>query len=274
MTDINMEMRLLSDLHLEFGKFKPNSLENVNPEQVLILAGDIGERGKARSLVETFCKMFKAVIYVPGNHEFYGGEYNEVIHYWKTRESEIENLHFLNNDTVIIDGVRFIGGTMWTDMDNDNWFCKFSARSMMADYSQIRLDMAFSPTKKKYKNATKGRLLTIGDTMAMHTQCIEYLAIMLQTPFQGETVIVTHHTPSMSLTSPIYANNALNGAFHANVEHLMERYRIRCWLHGHTHCPHHKKIFDTDIYCNPRGYVGYEITGFNKDLIIPISGKY
>ncbi|MCB1999889.1 MAG: metallophosphoesterase family protein, partial [Rhodoferax sp.] len=60
-----MKLNILSDLHLGFAAMEPPR----NDADVIILAGDIGRPALATAWAAA---LDKPVLYVPGNHEFYG----------------------------------------------------------------------------------------------------------------------------------------------------------------------------------------------------------
>jgi predicted phosphohydrolase len=106
-----MKLQILSDLHTEFAEFSP-------PEtgaDVVILAGDIGV---GLGGIEWAASQFpnQPVIYVPGNHEYYGHDITLIDELVKQSP---ENIHVLNNDAMVLNGVRFLGSTLWTDFRLD-----------------------------------------------------------------------------------------------------------------------------------------------------------
>lgn len=267
-----MKVRLFSDLHLECGKFRIPSLPE-DKDTILILAGDLGERGKPREFIERTCPDFKTVIYVLGNHEFYRGEYNEVIAYWKERESEIDNLYVLHNEVYEEDGFRFLGTTLWTDINNGDPLQVNYAQQAMNDYHVIDIVDETCTTKQKYKDTIQGRKLTADDTIRFHKEALEFLEAELAKEFDGITSVVTHHSPSQALTEAMFAGSPLNAAFHANCDALFHNYKIHHWFYGHTHCATHRTFVNTEVRSNPRGYNGYEnakMIGFEPEFLLEI----
>ena len=100
-----MKVQLLSDLHLEFQHFPYMSAD----VDVIVLAGDIHtkERGVQWALSEI---KNKPVVYVLGNHDFYGKAYPRLVHSMKEL-AKGTNIHILENDRISIDGVNFHGCT-------------------------------------------------------------------------------------------------------------------------------------------------------------------
>jgi len=265
-----MYIRLFSDLHLELANFRIHETDT-DKDTILILAGDIGERGKPRNFIETCCKQFRDVIYVHGNHEYFSGEYFAVKDYWRQMENNINNLHFLDNDVLIIHGIRFLGTVLWTDMDNRDWFTVQKCKNAMREYHVVQYDTDWK-TRTSRQGKPHGRLLNINDTMDMHDQARKFLIDNLQQKFDGKTIVITHHSPSHNFTEEMYRGSELNGGFHANCDDLFD-YDIDYWFYGHTHFANSRDVLGTKFISNPRGYVGYENQkeiGFNPDFLLEI----
>jgi predicted phosphodiesterase len=253
-----MIVRLYSDLHLELGDYDINPLPG-DADSVLVLAGDIAERIYGEIFVERCCKQFRKVIYVLGNHEFYRGEYFKVIAQWKDIEKRIENLHVLHNETLIVDDVRFLGTTLWSDMNDRDWFAMQAANGIN-DYHVVKI-----------KHGENYRKLRPSDTVSFFSNAMYYLKKELDTEFDGKTVVVTHFSPSPSLVCDEFAGSNVNPYFHANCDELFNNYKIDYWMFGHTHRPVNKFLGDTHVITNQRGYVGYEKElGFDHDFWLDV----
>jgi Icc-related predicted phosphoesterase len=213
---------------------------------VLILAGDIHVGTRAESWIAQACKYYNAVIYVLGNHEFYHGEYHTVINAWKEIERKHPNLFVLHNETVVLDDIRFVGTTLWTNGD----------KPFLNDYNLIY-----------YKNS----MLQIIDTQRFHNEAVDFLLDEFEKPFNGETVVVTHHAPVPECVVPKYNGDKINCMFHANLGQIIADNDILAWVHGHMHDSIDFDYSGTRILCNPRGYVGYGANhGFEPNLIVEV----
>jgi Icc-related predicted phosphoesterase len=247
-----MKLHILSDLHTEFASFVPPDTY----ADVVILAGDIGVGLRG---IEWAAGQFPKVpvIYVPGNHEFYG---HDIVLIEELVKQSPPNIHVLNNDKAMIDGVRFVGSTLWTDFklhgEGEAWFSRQRAKRSIEDFAAI-------------KNC--GRPFTPEASVDLHDESRAWIASMLGDHFDGPTVVVTHHLPASMSVAKRYANDPLNPAFASRLEDLIEKYRPELWIHGHTHVPCDYELFDTRIVCNPRGYPG-EICepAFRRDLVIRV----
>lgn len=248
-----MRIHLLSDIHLEFGKFKHSPPEC----DVVVLSGDIGVGLQAFPWIERHLSDFD-VVYVAGNHEFYGRNLDE--HIGAMREkAQGTNVRFLYNESVVIQGVRFIGTTLWTDF---NLFGRqpldiLAAQDGMTDYERIRIRDRVA--------------LTAEHILREHMVCRFYLTGELSKPFDGKTVVVGHHAPSSLSVPSIYEDDPLTAAYASRLEDIMLDFSPVLWTHGHTHDNFDYEIGDTRVVCNPRGYVGHELNpNFNPQLVVTI----
>lgn len=232
-----MRIHILSDLHLEFG---PVALPHV-PADVTVLAGDVCPGMRALAWVrEQFPD--RPVIYVLGNHEFYGGAVPKLIQDFH-RTALGSNVHVLENESIHIGGVRFLGCTLWTD------FCLFgdptvagrSAAACMNDYRRIRV----SPRFRRLKGM---------DTVMFHACSVRWLKGQFTLRATDPTVVVTHHAPSARSLNPADAEDLLSAAYASNLDELVTASNATLWIHGHTHYAADYYIGKTRILSNQHGY--------------------
>lgn len=256
----------MSDLHLEFQGHNP--IDTSNPEQadVLVLAGDIfvaddlkrftrddvilsheQKRGvsatRYRAFLDAVAASYKHVIYVAGNHEFYHGKFRESLDVLKAEcELNYGNVHFLENAYVDIEGVRFVGGTMWTNCNNHDPVTMLTLQNAMNDYRTITNDE---------RGFTKLRPV---HTMERHAATLDYIRNHLV----ARTVVVTHHAPSFQSIAPEYCGEGkINGGYASNLdEFMLENPKIYYWCHGHMHSNFDYNVGTSRVVCNPRGYPG------------------
>lgn len=244
-----MKIHVLSDLHIEFQDFKIPETD----ADVIVLAGDIGVG--LGGLEWIHCqKINKPIIYVPGNHEYYKHDISltSVI-----KEMAANNIHVLNNDAVVIDDVRFLGATLWTDFgllgEADKYFAVHNAKDNMADFYLISDgERSFTPQR----------------SIELHNESREWLNIMMSDNSM-KTVVVTHHCPSEQSCHPRFAGSILNPAFASNLEWMMGDDRVDLWCHGHTHDAYDYNVLGTRVVCNPRGYPR-EPSEFNSTKVVEI----
>jgi Icc-related predicted phosphoesterase len=254
-----MRIHLLSDLHFEFGKM-PSTY--TPPEcDVVILSGDISPGLPG---VVWAKKTFKVpVIYVPGNHEFYIQRTMAAQIMLMREEAEGSNVHIMDNDTIEIDGVRFIAATMWTDYNlyGSQYLSMSACQRRMNDFSQCYVDIEGGGVE--HFSAPKA--------LELHQESRLYVTTELAKPFDGKTVVVTHHAPSEKSIHARYGMDALNPGYASRLESIMLDYNPVLWTHGHVHTSFDYQIGDTRVVSNPRGYEGRETNpNFDYQLVIEI----
>lgn len=252
------KFRLWSDLHLENANHNFKTIFEPTPEdgdQILILAGDIDTGICAESEIEELCRHFKHVVRVPGNHEFYGCDLLSMTAYWNSyQDHSPKNYHLLYNRTVILDGVRIVGGTMWTGMGNGDPGVMEYIEYAMNDYRQIQYNR---------------RRMTAEDIYNEHLIFKEFLLSELESPFSGKTVVATHHCPLNRHGS--YQTKPISSAYFAELEDLISANDIALWVHGHVHNSFDLTVNGTRVVSNPRGYpTRAQNPGFNKNLVLTV----
>lgn len=255
-----MKIALMSDLHLECGSLDVSNKENAD---VLILSGDICEArntGKFLPFFTACSNAFKHVLYVLGNHEFYGDEYEEAKVKIRNTLQHLTNISILDNQHKIIDDVLFIGSTLWTDFNKEDPISMWQSGRVMNDYGLIRV-------KHEEDGEIISRRLQPQDTLKMHYNSKQYVKDALIAHLKQKTVVVTHHCPTAKSVHAKYQRDVhVNGAFFSNQEEIMRVYpQIALWTHGHTHEKFDYEVFNTRVVCNPRGYAGYEETSVNYE---------
>lgn len=267
-----MKIQLASDLHLEFADV---NIKNDTGADVLILSGDIlvaddlrnqpvnlawgdfpdegyGRAKRAMRYRDFFQRVsfqFKHVIYVMGNHEHYHGKFDksadiirETIGYLN-----IHNIHLLDRDTVEIDGVHFIGGTMWTDCNKGDALTLYHLETCMNDFRVIRI------AGENFKKFLPMR------TVMEFTKTRDYFKSVIENlPEDAKVVVCSHHAPSHLSIHEMYKHDTLmNGGYSTDMSaFILDHPRIKVWTHGHMHNNFDYMIGDTRVVCNPHGYPG------------------
>jgi Icc-related predicted phosphoesterase len=246
-----VQLHILSDLHLEFAGLEiPNTSADV-----VVLAGDIhlGREGRRWARAQ-----FGAtpVIYVLGNHEFYGHAHPELI---KTlqRETDGSNIHVLENSMVEFAGFTFLGCSLWTDfrIAPDPKIAMLTAEDVMSDFRLIR-------------NSEQNRRLTALDTVKLHHASVGWLSAALQKVDRKRTIVVTHHAPSRCSEAPYHRGTPLSPAFSSDLDDLVEPSGVPLWIHGHTHYNVDYQLGLTRILTNQRGYPDQFSKGFDPGLVV------
>ena len=271
-----MKFRLMSDLHLEFGLARPKDHNPVALDDdkytTLILAGDICTGLDAEGFIFAMCKRFHKVVYVLGNHEFYHKEYNKLRRQWNEYPGLPNNFILLDDHVAIIDDpyetgkyARLVGGTLWTNFRNGDYLAMHRARAGMNDFYCIKWKEK-NDAGKYYK-----RKLMPEDTIRAHKQTLFFITETLREPFDGPTVVVSHHLPHPLCVDPVFKGNGLNSAYMSNLDDVIADNDIAVWCHGHTHANVDVEIHDTRILCNPRGYDPHDLNpGFIDDLTFEV----
>lgn len=240
-----------SDLHINFKEFDTPDLTNVD---VLVLAGDTGEG------IDLFKYSFELlhkyqelqIVAVLGNHEFYDGFPMDALYEFYKRCNDLcERFHLLQNSYCIIDEVKFIGATLWTNFFNENPLAMVDAYSTMNDYTYARYTkiIPFTPEVALYE----------------HKQSVKYIFNELQVtnPFVEKQIVITHHKPylSSSLPTSVYYESRLKE---------LDNIRPDIWIYGHTHQADDNILYgDMRVISNPRGYSD-EYKPFNRELLINV----
>lgn len=248
-----MKLYILSDLHLECS---PILLEKTDAD-IVILAGDI--RPGSGGVKWAKYNFDVPVLYVPGNHEYYNPVWTMDELLCEMRyESEGSNVTVLDRDSVELGGVRFIGTTLWTDL-HGNPFGGIECGVISSDTGNIRV--------------ADGEGLTSRVAQPLFEQNRNWLKGELAQPFDGKTVVITHHAPSGNSLHPQYAGNPWNSCFITEMESFMGD-DVDLWVHGHTHNNFDYKVNATRVICNPRGYPhpfgGWENREFKEAMVIEI----
>jgi len=248
-----MKIHVLSDLHLEFEPFHYPE----NDCDIVVLAGDIHVKDKGIRWALEYLK-HKQVIYVLGNHEFYGKAYPKHIETLKilTKHSHV---HLLEQQTHSISGVNFIGCTLWTDFAiyGDPRIMGYECQQRMSDYKKIRV----SPKYSKLRSL---------DVAMIHRQSRLWLESELAHRQGEKNIVVSHHGPSEQSLLASKRGGALNCAYVSNLESVIETYQPHYWLHGHVHDSSDYHIKGCRVLCNPRGYPSERNKQFDAGLTFEI----
>lgn len=256
-----MKLHILSDLHLGVHGMDAPSTD----ADVVILAGDIA---RPQSAIEWALGFNKPVLYVPGNHEFYGSSLTATVQELRRLAADTA-IHILDNQALEWQGVRFLGSTLWTDflvagdgVDQTNAIIQ--SKLFNHDFKRIR--MGAHPADP---------LFTPQDSAALFSANAHWLDEQLAQPFAGPTVVITHHAPSLQSVHPRFAGSVLNANFVSDAEWLLNGNRLNLWIHGHTHDSFDYVVDGTRVLCNPRGYAKdgvNENAAFDPCLVVEING--
>ena len=253
----NMKLLVMSDLHLDFEDLRVPETD----ADVIVLAGDLCDGGLDGIHWARKTWPFKTILIVPGNHDFFGYGYNAHRKHLRLMRDSYHNVFLLDRDYLVLDGVLFVGATLWTDFlfdaesENDiveREAAMANAARFMADYYLIKHG---------------GRRLMPEDTRQFFFEDYRYLRRMLvnsNAEFAQrhnvaeirKKVVITHHAPSARSVSDQYRDSPYNGIFASRIDHTVALADI--WIHGHMHTSCDYEIERdgrhlTRVVCNPRG---------------------
>jgi predicted phosphodiesterase len=228
----------------------------VVPTDVLVLAGDVHHGTKGLEWARAHF-VDVPIVYVAGNHEYYGEAMPKLTGELHARAAEL-GVHFLENTMVDVAGVRFLGCTLWTDLRlfGPDPMVTDVVMNAMLDYRSIRV----SPEYRRLRPA---------DTIRAHRASIQWLQ-----KFVGQkserTIVVTHHAPSARSIAPEHADDFVSAAYASRLDPLIEALSPTVWVHGHTHHGVDYRIGNTRVVSNARGYVDETRTGFVPGLVLDV----
>ena len=250
-----MMLRYISDIHIEF--MNSTQVQNLirqftaKSNEVLLLAGDIGNpfHSHYQQFLDHINQTFRKTFLITGNHEYYshGRSLAETNSQIRMIVAKFPNISFLDNSSETFEGVHFIGTTLWSDVR--------AAKVTINDTKRI-----LGMTPQTYQ--------------AEHTTCRIFLEHALQISPTSNTVVITHHMPSYDLIDPQYRSFSMepyNAWFATDLNELIEtnKYRIKCWIYGHTHTASEQILQGVPMLCNPVGYPDERDTvDYHKQFLI------
>jgi predicted phosphodiesterase len=233
-----MKIRLLSDLHTEFRlPYKTHAMSEYRGEDVLVLAGDIASgASNTIDVIKHFKNQgFPKIIYVPGNHEYYGTNFDDFNTKMMAKCADIEDVHFLNPGRVIIGDVQFVGATLWTNFA-ENPISQSVCKRSINDFRQIR-DFDVNRCAKTYY------------------QHFDFIKQAYEMRVSDHTVVITHFLPARECIAPRFRGpDLINDYFANNLGEYISTMSDTTWLFGHTHDATDIVIGDTRVVANPHGY--------------------
>ena len=240
-----MKLFICSDIHSEFFGGLSNTTESLDifPEaDGIIVSGDLTTKSYILNDLKFLCDKYRYVIYVTGNHEFYNSSFPEIEDILS--KVPYKNLYWLNDSICNIEGINFVGGTLWFNDDPLNQIYE----KRLNDFSRIQ-----DFRREVYIRNQK--------TIKFFDTC----------HIDNKTVVITHHLPSYESVNEKYIGDGLNRFFVSELESLITSKQPRIWIHGHSHDSSDYQIKNTRILCNPLGYPHERNRNFRKDLIIDLS---
>ena len=284
-----MNIQLLSDLHLESN---PHFTTRPVPgADLLVLAGDIGSYQNGSQLLTLGIADFglarfsplpvaqggaawpTPVFFIPGNHEYDGLDFDEA-HARLRAACERLGMVWLERQTVLLQGVRFIGCTLWTDFDALTTERAFTGEVTLAEQLKLRGKAlrAANFYLKKNHSLRDGVPLLADAVREQGLASQAWLRQALAVPFEGKTVVVTHFAPSLRSADPRYGLSPGTAGFCNALDDLLPLAQL--WLHGHLHCPNDYVHNGCRVVANPLGYARKgEQAAFKPDFLVTAKVK-
>ncbi|MBS0248402.1 MAG: metallophosphoesterase [Proteobacteria bacterium] len=254
-----MRLQIFSDLHADVAA--PRSI-TVSPDvDAVVVAGDVcegAEQGFAR--LRLIVPMQIPIISVLGNHEFYRRCWSEELAQARSI-APLYGVHLLENDTVTLGKVRFVGASLWTD------YALFGMhnlpRAMLVAANGLNDHKRIKWSKEPW------RRFRPQEALPLHKRSRAFIEATLATPFDGATVVITHHAPHPNSVHSRYKSALLSAAYVSDLTPLIEARRPDLWVHGHVHENFDYYAGSTRVVCNPHGY-GTENPRFDPTLVVEI----
>lgn len=256
-----MKIHIISDLHLEANVYYKHKQPDCD---LVLIAGDLCP-GNTDVGVNWLKSTFSVpVYYIPGNHEYYAfpKTFNDIEDNIRINSKE-SNVYFLQNETAKLPNIRILGTTLWTNfqLQGDINHNIELARQGMNDYYSCGY-------------SSPGKFLQPENTKMEHDLAVEFLLEELSQPFNGKTIVLTHHCPHPLSIHKKYENDLLNAAFTSDLSNIIKKMDIDYWIHGHTHSSFDYTVDNTRVLCNPLGYRRgggkMENLEFVEDLVIDV----
>jgi predicted phosphodiesterase len=246
-----MNIQVVSDLHIEYIKNMVKVEDFITPKSsILVLAGDIGSLYRFDQLfnfLKDLSKLFKYILYVPGNHEFYMLSnikplpFRILLNRLYQMENDINNLYILNKSSVIIDDICFIGSTLWSNVPNDFHVPKYRVRIKGFNTYLYQIN---------------------------HNKDKEFIEKTLQFCQKKniKSCVITHYPPLKKCLGKSHQNDKFKFLYYNNLDNFFTKYKINCWIYGHVHY-NQSFVFNNCIcFSNQLGRVRDNITNYLKDF--------
>lgn len=255
-----MKAQVFSDLHLDVLPIKPISI--ADEIDAVIVPGDVCEGAlRAFEHLLRIVPMTIPILMVLGNHEYYRRFVPDELALARAQAPRF-NVHLLENDTVVVNGVRFVGATLWTDYrifgDANLTRAMSACAAGMNDHRRIGWQkdpwLRFRPQ----------------EAALLHHRSRTYIESVLATSFDGSTVILSHHAVHINSILPKYQTDPVTAAYVSDMSATIEKHQPALWVHGHAHNSCDYRVGKTRIICNAHGYGGENPT-FDGNLVVQVS---
>ncbi|TLX16629.1 metallophosphoesterase [Rhizobium sp. MHM7A] len=263
---VHMEIWHISDLHFSEQQIADAFSHGVIPKaDIAVVVGDVSDRMEdSLAWCAKVIRPHMPVIYVPGNHDFYFVDLTETSARARKLAAKL-GIYYLDGDTVLVDGVRFIGATFWSDLELDAVENGRLCPVKMGD--NLHRARMGSDYKKIYSDRRNSRFVTPEVTRALHFEQKRYIGRMLARTHDGPTVVATHFAIHEKSANPLYRYTPTSHCYLSDQDRLIAQFSPTLWLHGHVHDCYEYDIHGTRVACNPGGYAHESGNGFRWNLV-------
>lgn len=264
-----LNVALLSDVHLELSDRPYDGIDRyISPHikdiDIICLCGDIGspnELSYHQFIMDCAKRCARHTFVIMGNHEAYGMSVEEcqkkianVCSSVNEHMAVKNKVMFLNNTMYDVESYRFMGTTLWSEIDNTE---AWHIRCCVSDFHRIK-DWS------------------IGNWMNAFFTSISWLRSNLDNAYEDDkqVVVLSHHAPLLELGHPKYADSDLKSAYASDLSGLLKNHAdvLRYWFYGHNHYSQSITYENTHIISNQVGYEGESACqkNYRPDLIISL----
>jgi Icc-related predicted phosphoesterase len=266
-----MKIDFISDLHVEING-PPKWLTWPDERgEILILAGDITcfrffqdhrvdaesrtQRNQLKKFLENECSTYERIIWIPGNHEYYGYHLGCEDQMQTYMRKEIDDRITIAQDSLIdLDyDTTLFAATLWTDFDKGNPLAMMDVENCLNDYHLINHGDINKTKIRGYHTQ-----MLHAETLKKLKEHVDQLSGRFKYGRSGRLIVATHHGPSMQ--SHDHKRFGLNDnicyGFLSDLDRWIETTDIPVWIHGHTHFNVDYMINKTHIVSAQYGYLG------------------
>jgi Icc-related predicted phosphoesterase len=254
-----MRLQVFSDFHVDAAAVKAIGVAaNID---LVIVAGDTCEGAEnAFAYLRHVVPIQIPIVMVMGNHEYYRRCVPDELAFARMT-APLYAVHLLENDATVLDGIRFIGCTLWTDY---RLYGPANVPLAMRSASQ-----GLNDHKRIAWSKQPWARFRPAEALLLHSRSRTFLETTLKTKHAGPTVVITHHAPHPCSLHPQHANDLLSAAYVSDLEDLIVTTAPDLWVHGHVHTSFNYTVGGTHVLCNPHGY-GSENPAFDPALIVEV----
>lgn len=263
----------ISDLHLDSAIYHLNISKD--DADIVVFSGDIGNKFQAMKIILPLLEKGIIVIYVLGNHEFYNinnqvKTIQEIIDGWKEREKKHKNFYVLNNESIIINNIKFIGTTGWSKLSPE-LYSKEEVNNVIYESSDFNKIM-MSKLMKGYR-VIRGYPITIDDYQDLHQKAIDYISSEIKKDFSGKKFLISHYPLTTEGIKEDETGKFISELYHSDYDDMITNSNLDYYLYGHIHTSIDIMKKGVRYICNAYGYRKYNEHNpkFSEQLTIHVT---